>query len=164
MKIVSLELKNFRNYTHALVEFKDGLNVLYGKNASGKTNMLESVYLCSIFHSPRTTKDKEMILMGESKAQVKIVLESKFRRHTINLQIDEQGKKKVAVDNIPVNRAGELLGVLGVVFFSPDEMKLVKESPGERRRFLDVGLSQQQKVIFLLFNATIKRSNKKTTF
>ena len=86
MKIVSLELKNFRNYTHALVEFKDGLNVLYGKNASGKTNMLESVYLCSIFHSPRTTKDKEMILMGESKAQVKIVLESKFRRHTINLQ------------------------------------------------------------------------------
>ena len=89
MKIVSLELKNFRNYSHALVEFKDGLNVLYGKNASGKTNMLESVYLCSIFHSPRTTKDKEMILMGESKAQVKIVLESKCRRHTINLQIDE---------------------------------------------------------------------------
>ena len=72
MKILSLELKNFRNYRHALVEFKDGLNVLYGKNASGKTNMLESVYLCSIFHSPRTTKDKELILMGESKAQVKI--------------------------------------------------------------------------------------------
>ena len=137
MKIVSLELKNFRNYSHALVKFKDGLNVLYGKNASGKTNMLESVYLCSIFHSPRTTKDKEMILMGESKAQVKIVLESKVRRQTINLQIDEQGKKKVAVDNIPVNRAGELLGVLGVVFFSPDEMKLVKESPGERRRFFE---------------------------
>lgn len=162
MKIVSLELKNFRNYTHALVEFKDGLNVLYGKNASGKTNMLESVYLCSIFHSPRTTKDKEMILMGESKAQVKIVLESKFRRHTINLQIDEQGKKKVAVDNIPVNRAGELLGVLGVVFFSPDEMKLVKESPGERRRFLDVGLSQQQKSYFLAlqrYNKTLKQKN-----
>ena len=162
MKILSLELKNFRNYRHALVEFKDGLNVLYGKNASGKTNMLESVYLCSIFHSPRTTKDKELILMGESKAQVKITLESKFRKHTINLQIDEQGKKKVAVDNIPVNRAGELLGVLGVVFFSPDEMKLVKESPSERRRFLDVGLSQQQKSYFLAlqrYNKTLKQKN-----
>ena len=61
MKIVSLELTNFRNYERASVEFGDGLNVLHGKNASGKTNMLESIYLCSIFKSPRTTKDKEMI-------------------------------------------------------------------------------------------------------
>ena len=129
MKIVSLELKNFRNYSHALVKFKDGLNVLYGKNASGKTNMLESVYLCSIFHSPRTTKDKEMILMGESKAQVKIVLESKFRRHTINLQIDEQGKKKVAVENLPASAED----------------------------FWTWGFLNNKRVIFLLFNATTKR-------
>lgn len=162
MKILSLELKNFRNYSSALVEFDDGLNVLFGKNASGKTNMLESVYLCSVFHSPRTTKDKEMILLGQSKAQVKINIEKRFRKHTICLQIDEQGKKKVAVDGIPVNRAGELLGVLGVVFFSPDEMKLVKESPNERRRFLDVGLSQQQKAYFLAlqrYNKTLKQKN-----
>ncbi len=162
MKILSLELKNFRNYPYALVEFDDGLNVLYGKNASGKTNMLESVYLCSVFHSPRTTKDKEMILLGQSKAQIKLNIEKKFRKHSICLQIDEQGKKKVAVDGIPVNRAGELLGVLGVVFFSPDEMKLVKESPNERRRFLDVGLSQQQKAYFLAlqrYNKTLKQKN-----
>ncbi len=162
MKIISLELENFRNYKQAVVNFSDGLNVLYGQNASGKTNMLESVYLCSIFHSPRTTKDKEMILMGENKARVKIVIESKFRKHVINLQIDEQGKKKVAVDNIPINRAGELLGVLGVVFFSPDEMKLVKEAPQERRRFLDVGISQQQKSYFLAlqrYNKTLKQKN-----
>lgn len=162
MKILSLELKNFRNYPYALVEFDDGLNVLYGKNASGKTNMLESVYLCSVFHSPRTTKDKEMILLGQSKAQIRLNIEKKFRKHSICLQIDEQGKKKVAVDGIPVNRAGELLGVLGVVFFSPDEMKLVKESPNERRRFLDVGLSQQQKAYFLAlqrYNKTLKQKN-----
>lgn len=162
MKILSLELKNFRNYPTALVEFDDGLNVLYGKNASGKTNMLESVYLCSVFHSPRTTKDKEMILLGQNKAQIRLNIEKKFRKHSICLQIDEQGKKKVAVDGIPVNRAGELLGVLGVVFFSPDEMKLVKESPNERRRFLDVGLSQQQKAYFLAlqrYNKTLKQKN-----
>lgn len=162
MKILSLELRNFRNYKQASVNFKDGLNVLYGQNASGKTNMLESVYLCSIFHSPRTTRDKEMVLLGEDKAIVKIVIERKFRKHVISLQIDGQGKKKVAVDGIPVNRAGELLGILGVVFFSPDEMKLVKESPQERRRFLDVGISQQQKSYFLAlqrYNKTLKQKN-----
>ncbi|MEG2540424.1 MAG: DNA replication/repair protein RecF [Clostridia bacterium] len=162
MKILSLELKNFRNYKNAFVEFGDGLNVLYGKNASGKTNMLESVYLSSIFHSPRTSKDKEMVLLGEKFAQVKLTIEKRFRKHTISLQIDEQGKKKVAVDNIPVQRAGELLGILGVVFFSPDEMKLVKDAPSERRRFLDVGLSQQQKIYFLTlqrYNKTLKQKN-----
>lgn len=148
MQILSLELKNFRNYNNASVEFSKGLNVLHGKNASGKTNMLESIYISSIFRSPRTTKDKELILMGENRAQIKIELEKRFRKHVILLQIDAAGKKKVAVDGIPMQRAGELLGVLGIVFFSPDEMKLVKESPAERRRFLDVGLSQQQKSYF----------------
>ncbi|MBR4800525.1 MAG: DNA replication/repair protein RecF [Clostridia bacterium] len=162
MKILSLELKNFRNYRRASVSFADGLNVLYGENASGKTNMLESVYFSSVFSSPRTTKDKEMVLMGEEVANVKLVIEKKYRKHTINIQIDAQGKKKVAVDGVPVSRAGELLGVLGVVFFSPDEMKLVKESPGERRRFLDIGLSQQQKNYFVAlsrYNHTLKQKN-----
>lgn len=162
MKILSLELNNFRNYKHVSVEFKDGLNVLYGKNASGKTNMLESIYLCSIFHSPRTTKDKEMILLGENKATVSLTLQTKYRKQVINLQIDDKGKKKVMVDNIPINRAGELFGVLGVVFFSPDEMKLVKESPQERRRFMDVGLSQQQRSYFYSlqrYNKTLKQKN-----
>ena len=162
MKILSVELTNFRNYKHAAVNFNDGLNVLYGKNASGKTNMLESIYLCSIFKSPRTTKDKEMVLLGEKNATVTLVLQKKFRKHVINLQIDEKGKKKVLVDNIPLNRAGELFGVLGVVFFSPDEMKLVKESPQERRRFMDVGLSQQQRGYFYAlqrYNKTLKQKN-----
>ncbi|MDE6301997.1 MAG: DNA replication and repair protein RecF, partial [Clostridia bacterium] len=162
MKIVSLELSNFRNYKHALVDFKDGLNILYGKNASGKTNMMESIYLCSIFHSPRTTKDKEMVLIGENSAKVSLVLQKQYRKHTINLHIDEKGKKRVLVDNIPLNRAGELFGVLGVVYFSPDEMKLVKESPQERRRFMDVGLSQQQRSYFYAlqrYNKTLKQKN-----
>lgn len=162
MKILSIELCNFRNYKHAVVNFTDGLNVLYGKNASGKTNMLESIYLCSIFKSPRTTKDKEMVLIGENCAKVTLVLQKQFRKHTICLQIDEKGKKKVIVDGIPLNRAGELFGVLGVVFFSPDEMKLVKEAPQERRKFMDVGLSQQQRNYFYAlqrYNKTLKQKN-----
>lgn len=162
MKIISLELKNFRNYKSARVEFNDGLNVLFGENASGKTNLLESIYLCSIFKSPRTTRDKELVLLGEQSANIKIVVEKKYRKHVINLQIDNLGHKKVAVDGLPVNRAGELIGVLGVVFFSPDEMKLIKESPQERRHFLDVGLCQQQKSYFTAlqrYNKTLKQKN-----
>ncbi len=162
MKIKSLELKNFRNYSSASVQFGDGLNVLHGQNGVGKTNLLESVYLCSIFKSPRTTKDKDLVKLGETSATVKLVVEKKYRKHTILLQIDSAGKKKVAVDGIPIDRAGELLGILGVVFFSPDEMKLVKESPVERRRFLDVGLSQQQKSYFISlqrYNKTLKQKN-----
>ena len=162
MKIIGLTLSNFRNYESQQVNFDGGLNVLYGKNASGKTNMLESVYVCSLLRSPRTTKDKELIRMGASRAKVALTVEKKFRKHTILLLIDEVGKKKVAIDGIPVTRAGELLGVLGVVFFSPDELKLVKESPAERRGFLDVGLSQQQKSYFTAlqkYNKTLKQKN-----
>ncbi len=162
MKITGLSLTNFRNYESQQVSFDGGLNVLYGKNASGKTNLLESVYICSLLKSPRTTKDKELIRMGEKSAKVILTVEKKFRSHKVSILIDESGKKKVAIDGIPVSRAGELLGVLGVVFFSPDELKLVKESPGERRSFLDMGLSQQQKSYFQAlqrYNKTLKQKN-----
>lgn len=162
VRIKLLELNCFRNYKYARVEFDEGLNVVYGKNASGKTNLLESVFISSIFRSPRTAKDKELVLIGEPKATVRLSVEKKYRAHRIELQIDAQGKKKVAVDSIPVMRAGELLGVLGVVYFSPDELKLVKESPAERRRFLDVGLSQQQRAYFKAlsrYNKTLKQKN-----
>ncbi len=162
MEIRQVQLNNFRNYESQTVKFAGGLNVLYGENASGKTNLLESVYICSVFRSPRTTKDKELIRLGADKAVVRVVVEKRFRKHTIDMQIDAQGKKRVLIDGIPVQRAGELLGVLGVVFFSPDELKLVKESPVERRRFLDVGLSQQQRSYFLAlqrYNKILKQKN-----
>ncbi len=162
MKITSLSLADFRNYESQQVSFDGGLNVLYGKNASGKTNMLESVYLCSLLKSPRTTKDKELVRIGAKFAKVILNVEKKFRSHKVSILIDEAGKKKVAIDGIPVQRAGELLGVLGVVFFSPDELKLVKESPAERRGFLDMGLSQQQKSYFQAlqrYNKTLKQKN-----
>lgn len=162
MRIKSLQLNDFRNYGQQLVEFGDGLNVFYGANASGKTNLLESVFVCSVLKTPRTTKDKEMVRFGAERAQIKLSVEKTFSRHVILIQIDQTGKKKVAVDGLPVQRAGELLGVLGVVFFSPDELKLVKESPSERRRFLDVGLSQQQKSYFSAlsrYNKILKQKN-----
>lgn len=162
MKIISLRAENFRNYDSLDLTFSGGVNVICGKNGAGKTNIIESVYFASLFGSPRTTKDKEIIKFGEEKARVTVRIEKRFRQHTIAIQIEGNGKKKVLVDGIPVRRAAELIGILGVVFFSPDEMKLVKETPAERRKFLDVGLSQQQKTYFIAlsrYNKVLKQKN-----
>jgi len=148
MIVKSLYLKNFRNYDEQNINLAPGLNILLGDNAEGKTNMLESIYFCSLFSSPRTTKDKEMIMFNKDSAIVKLVVQKKHSSHSIKIKINSVGKKIVLIDDIPINRASELLGILGVVFFSPQEMKLIQESPDERRRFLNIGLSQQDKVYF----------------
>lgn len=148
MRIISLEIKNFRNHSDSIVNFNNGLNVLFGDNAEGKTNTIESIYFSSLLSSPRTKDVQELIKFGENKAVIKLVLEKAYRQHTIAIQIDDKKNKKVLINNIPVNRAGEVFGVLGIVYFSPDELKIVKESPQERRHFLDVGISQQQRSYF----------------
>ena len=115
MQIKKLYLKNFRNYKEQLAEFSDGLNVLYGENAAGKTNMLEAIYLSALAKSPRTTKDKELVLNGEKAAIIKVLVQKQFRTHKIEIQIDEKGKKREMIDSIPVNRAGEMLGIVAIV-------------------------------------------------
>lgn len=162
MRIKTLFLENFRNYENRTFEFFEGLNILYGKNGAGKTNALESVFILSLFRSPRTQKDKELVRIGAEKARVKATVSRSFGGGTIDLQIDAAGKKKALVGGLPVKRAAELVGVLGTVYFSPDEMRLVKETPAERRRFLDVGLSQQQKAYFVAlsrYNKVLKQKN-----
>lgn len=156
MHIESVTLKNFRNYETRTVEFKDGLNIVIGKNASGKTNLLESVYVAGIGRSPRTNKYKEMIKWGSDYAYIKVILKKNKTTHTIEYSIDNQDKKRIAIDGIPLVRLSEILGMLNIVFFSPDEMKLVKESPVERRKFMDISLSQQNKNYF---NALSKYNN-----
>ena len=148
MQVKSIYLKNFRNYHEQNLNLAPGLNVLLGDNAEGKTNMLESIYFCSLFSSPRTTKDKEMIMFNKDSAIVKLVVQKKHRSHSIKIKINSVGKKIVLIDDIPISRASELLGILGIVFFSPQEMKLIQESPEERRRFLNIALSQQDKIYF----------------
>ncbi len=156
MYIESVTLKNFRNYEKRTVEFKDGLNIVIGKNASGKTNLIESLYCAGIGKSPRTNKYKEMIKWGSDFAYIKVVLKKNKTTHTIEYSIDNQDKKRIAIDSIPLVKLSEILGMLNIVFFSPDEMKLVKESPVERRRFMDISLSQQNKNYF---NALSKYNN-----
>lgn len=148
MYVKSIRLQNFRNYADETVSFGEGLNVLFGENASGKTNLLESVYFLALGKSPRTLKEKELVRFGCPRAVLAADICKKFRTHRLELVIEGKGAKKILADGIPLRKLSELLGVLNVVFFSPDELRFVKAGPEERRRFLDISLSQQSGVYF----------------
>ena len=131
MYIKSVALKNYRNYSSARVEFSKGLNIVVGKNAAGKTNLVESIYCSALGKSPRSNKYKDLIKWNESSCYIKVVVAKKYRDYTIEFGIDNTDKKRVAVDGVPLTRLSGLVGILNVVFFSPDEIKLIKEKLGE---------------------------------
>lgn len=154
MRISKLCLENFLSYKKLRCEFGKGLNVLVGKNAAGKTNLAESIFYCSVGKSARGLKDKELICWdGEEKsARIRLRVERRLSAHTVDILIDGQGKKRITVDGLPISRMGELMGVLNAVYFSPDEMRLIKESPADRRRFMDMSVCQRDKLYFYKLN------------
>jgi DNA replication and repair protein RecF len=163
MYVKRLFLQNFRNYTTQSVELGSALNVFSGRNAVGKTNLLEAIYTLGIGKSPRTVKERELVRFDAEGAWAKAEIVKKYGNHTVEIYIDRKDKKRVAIDKLPLKKLGELMGVLGVVYFSPDELGLVKDAPSERRRFLDIALSQQSKAYFYTlgkYNKTVMARNK----
>ncbi len=153
MKVSKLYLENFLSYENLYCEFSDGLNVLVGRNAAGKTNLAESIFYCSVGKSARGLKDKELINWNASDgARIRLRVEKKYSSHTVDIRIDKQGKKRITIDELPISRMGELMGVINTVYFSPDEMRLIKESPADRRRFIDMSLCQRDKLYFYKLN------------
>lgn len=148
MKIKNLELKNFRNYSEETFEFIDGINVLTGANAQGKTNAGEAVFLLCTGYSPRANKDKQLVKIGESKASVECKAQTRYGDISVKIDFTADGKKEIHVNGVAVLRVGELLGNVNSVFFNPSELKLVQESPEDRRRFLNIALSQMSKNYF----------------
>lgn len=145
MKINNVKLTNFRNYSNSIIQFSDGVNFILGKNAQGKTNLLESIYLCAISKSPRTTKEKQMIKFDEPYAKVLLDFNTIGGNKNIEIILSNQNKKIIKINNIPIVKLTQLIGELNVVYFSPDELKLVKETPEDRRKFLDISISQFDK-------------------
>ena len=146
MIVKSLELKDYRNYGNLNISFSNGTNILYGENAQGKTNILEAIYLCGTTKSHRGSKDKEIIKFYEEEAHIRIFLEKNQISHKIDLHLKKNKAKGVAIDGIPIKRQGELFGMLNLVFFSPEDLYIIKNGPGERRRFLDIELCQLDKI------------------
>ncbi len=145
MNIISLELQNYRNYEIASIPFERGINILYGDNAQGKTNILEAVYLCSTTKSHRGSKDKELIRFGQQEAHIRLLLEKKGVNHRIDMHLKKNKAKGAAIDGNPIRRSSKLLGMLHAVFFSPEDLRIIKNGPQERRRFMDIVLCSMDK-------------------
>jgi DNA replication and repair protein RecF len=128
------------------MSFSSGTNILYGENAQGKTNILEGIYLCGTTKSHRGSKDKDIIKFQEDEAHIRVILEKNQIPHRIDLHLKKNKAKGVAIDGIPIKRQGELFGMLNLVFFSPEDLYIIKNGPGERRRFLDLELCQLDKI------------------
>ena len=145
------------------IEFGDGLNVIEGQNAQGKTNLIEAVYFCAVGKSFRATREKEVLNWDKDIAKIRLTLEKEIGTKIIEIIFSKSQKKTVKIDGIPIKKIGELMGELNAVFFAPDELKLIKESPEDRRRFMDVSLSQTYKDYFYTlskYNKILQSRNK----
>ncbi|MEY8339362.1 DNA replication/repair protein RecF [Lachnospiraceae bacterium 62-35] len=163
MFIESIELKNYRNYGKLHMDFSSGTNILYGDNAQGKTNVLEAVYVCSTTKSHRGSKDKEIIRFGEEESHIKIQIRKQDRPYRIDMHLKKSKTKGVAINGIPIKKASELFGIVNVVFFSPEDLNLIKNGPSERRKFIDLELCQLNKLYvhsLVRYNKVIIQRNK----
>lgn len=146
MYIESLQLKNFRNYESLEIVFDKETNILYGDNAQGKTNILESIYLCGTTKSHKGSKDKEIIRFGEEEAHIRMNVKKEGISYKIDMHLKKNKAKGVAINGIPIKKARELFGIVNLVFFSPEDLNIIKNGPGERRRFLDLELCQLDQI------------------
>ena len=142
MIINKIYLENFRNYETQEIVLDKNINVFYGNNAQGKTNILEALYICAFGRSFRTYKDAELIKFEKENAKVKVDFEKNEREKNIEILISKKEKKTIKLNGIKVNKNSELLGNMNIVLFSPDDIIILKESPASRRKFLDILISQ----------------------
>lgn len=142
MIIRNLKVSDFRNYEDLTLDLSPGVNVLYGDNAQGKTNILEAIYVCATTRSHRGTRDREMIRFGQEEAHLRMISERREVPVRIDMHLKKGRSKGVAVNGLPIRRVSELFGLVNVVFFSPEDLSIIKDSPAERRRFMDLELCQ----------------------
>lgn len=148
MYVESIELENYRNYRDVKVEFGRNTNILYGNNAQGKTNILESIYMAATTKSHRGSKDRDIIRIGEDESHIRLFVNKQDISHRIDMHLRKSKNKGVAIDGIPIRRAIELYGLLNVIFFSPEDLTIIKNGPAERRRFMDLELCQISRLYY----------------
>lgn len=142
MRLKELSLINYRNYNKLELTFDSNLIIFSGRNAQGKTNILESIFLSSTGRSHRTPRDKELILWGEKESNVKSLVEKMEGLTLVEIILNLRDNKKININSMLAQRLGELMGHINSVLFSPEDLKLVKGGPTERRRFMDMEISQ----------------------
>ena len=163
MIVESVELKDFRNYEFLDMNFNEHVNIIYGDNAQGKTNILESIYMCSTSKSHRGSKDREIVRFGEDESHIKLKVLKHGMKYRIDMHLKKNKTKGIAVNGIPIKKAVELFGIINIVFFSPEDLNIIKNGPSERRRFMDMELSQLDKIYLsnlVNYNKVLNQRNK----
>ena len=160
MYINKIKLLNFRNYNEQEIILNPNLNIFYGDNAQGKTNIIESIFLCAIGKSFRTNKEKELIKFNKNLASVIIEYKKSDRDGKIKIELTD--KKNIFVNEIKIKKLSDLLGNLNIVIFTPDDIQILKEGPQKRRRFLDIMIGQLRPnyiYILNLYNKILDQRN-----
>ena len=163
MNIRNIRLVNFRNYEDQEISFGEGTNLFYGDNAQGKTNILEAVFLCGTTKSHRGSKDGEMIRFGQEEAHIRMEIEKRGVPYRIDMHLKRNLRKGIAVNQAPIRKANELMGICHFVFFSPEDLNIIKNGPSERRRFMDLELCQLSSSYLqelALYNRALAQRNK----
>ena len=150
MIIKSIELADYRNYDSLKLQFDKGTNILCGDNAQGKTNILEAIFVAATTKSHKGSKDREIIRFGKEEAHIRTYLEKDNVETRVDMHLRSSKSKGIAVDGQKIKKAAELLGLCNVVFFSPEDLGIIKNGPSERRRFVDMELCQLDS--FYLYN------------
>lgn len=140
--VKQIVLKNFRNYESLTLDFDSCFNIIYGDNAQGKTNIIEALFLCAAGRSHRTARDAELVRNGDKGYYIRLDFEKAEGQSQVEIRYSQEDKKKIKINEIPAKKIGCLMGHLNAVIFSPEDLFIIKEGPSERRRFLDITLSQ----------------------
>lgn len=163
MYIESIELSDYRNYEKLNIKFDKKLNILFGDNAQGKTNILESIYLCGTNKSHRGSKDAEIIRFGMDESHIKMYFNKDGISNRVDMHLKKGKAKGIAYNGIPLRKASELFGKINIIFFSPEDLNIIKNGPAERRKFIDMELSQIDKIYMnnlINYNKVLNQRNK----
>ena len=163
MIVESIELEKFRNYKSLKLKFDSGTNIFYGDNAQGKTNILESVYLCGTTKSHKGSKDREIIQFQEDESHLRMRVRRNESPIEIDMHLKRNKPKGIAINGVPIRKASELFGIANFVFFSPEDLNIIKDGPSVRRHFIDMELCQLHKVYLhhlSNYNKVVNQRNK----
>ena len=162
MYINEIKLKNFRNYNNQEIKFKSGINLFYGNNAQGKTNIIESIFLCIMGKSFRARRDKELIKFEENNSSIEIKYNKKDREGNIKYIIGEE--KNIFINNIQIKKMSEILGNINIVLFSPEDINIIKDGPSNRRKFLNMMISQLRPNYIYTYNLYLKTLEQRNNY
>ena len=163
MIVKSLELMNFRNYERLSIDFDPSTNIIYGDNAQGKTNILEAICVSGTSRSHRGSRDREMIRFGQEEAHIRTLVEKNSNEYRIDIHLKKNHSKGIAINKIPIKKSSELFGILNIIFFSPQDLSIIKSGPDKRRHFIDMELCQIDRIyLYNLteYNKTLNQRNK----